>query len=88
MIEAAGPVVRQIAGRRRQHRPAMLDPRSIGHAHEQFAQPRILDLRLGPVDEETVDVMFGGHAGDGVDEGASFVHPGILRLAPLSPING
>ncbi len=80
VIEAARLVVRAAARRRLKHRPAMVDPGALGHAHEQFAQPRILDLALGPVDEEPVHVMLGNDAGDGVDIGAALGH---LRLLPV-----
>jgi len=81
MIEAAFPIVRLVSRRRLEHRPAMLDPRPLGHAHEQFAQPRILDLALGPVDEEVVDVVRGNDSRHGVDVGAALGH---LRLLPES----
>ena len=43
-----------------------------------LAQPRILDLALGPVDEELVHVMLGNDAGDGVDKGAALGHLSLL----------
>jgi hypothetical protein len=56
----------------------MLDSGAVGHAHEQFAQPRILDLALRPIDEEMMHVMLGNDACDGVDEGAAIGHLNLL----------
>jgi hypothetical protein len=52
----------------------MLDAGTLGHAHEQFAQPRILDPGLGPVDEQLVHVMLGDTTGDGVQVSAPRFH--------------
>src|SRR5205085_634212 len=74
MVEAAGLVMRATAGRRRKHGPAMVDPAPLRHADEKPAHTLVLDLALGPVDEQPVHVMFGNSAREGVDVGASFTH--------------
>ena len=67
-------IVRQTSGRRRQHRPAMLDPAPLGHSQEQLAHARIFDVALRPVDEQLMHVMRRQRARKGVNISASFTH--------------
>ena len=74
MIEGALFIVRTATRRRSKHRPAMLEPAPVRHAQEQLAHALVLDLALGPVDEQAVHVMLRNDAREGVDIGASLTH--------------
>ena len=69
MIEAARRDGRAALRRRRQHRPALLDPGALRHAPEQGSAARVGDPRLGPTDESAVHLVRGHGGPDGVDEG-------------------
>jgi hypothetical protein len=66
----------------------MLDARAVGHSQEELSKALVVDLLLGPIDEEAMYVMAGNGTGDGVDMGAAATHSHPFRTAPPHHHNG